>query len=1304
MVQIDVQSRIQRLMKRTDDALAADASRLRGRLRAARARARRGQPVDRMLAQVEQQLAASCDIVAMRREAMPAVRYPDDLPVAARREDIMAAIAEHRVVVVCGATGSGKTTQLPKMCLELGRGLRGVIGHTQPRRLAARAVAARLAEELNRPLGQFVGYKVRFADQTDRRTAIKVMTDGMLLAELAGDRSLSQYDTLIIDEAHERSLNIDFLLGCLRQLLERRRDLKVIITSATIDPQRFAEHFEPANGKPVPIIDVQGRTYPVEVRYRPLEREGDEQDRDPIQGIAEALVELGREDRGDVLVFLPGERDIRDAAEAIAKDTRIDAQVLPLYARLPAAAQQKIFHPKGGRRVILATNVAETSLTVPRIRHVIDTGVARISRYAARSKVQRLPIEPISRASADQRKGRCGRLAPGICVRLYDEKDFDERPQFTEPEIQRTNLASVILQTESLKLGDPRQFPFIDPPVSRMIRDGYDTLFELGAIDEQQRLTQIGRDLSRMPVDPRIGRMILAGRDEQALREVLVIAAALSIQDPRVRPADRQQAADEAHAQWFDGESDFLGYLSLWRWYRNLRDKASGGGTRRACAQHCLAYTRMREWEDLHRQLRDAAADQRMHLNENPAAPDAIHRALLTGLLSNVGYREQGFEYTGAHGRKFAIFPGSSLFDVKPRWIMAAELIETSKLYAHIVAPIQPDWIERLAPHLVQSHHSQVRWNRDSGKVLADERATLFGLTIVARRTVNFGPIEPRAARDLFIHHGLVEAELDTAAPFFTHNARLIEQIERLEAKQRKKDILADPRTRFDFYHERLPAAVYDLATLDAWRKRAEQDDPKRLFMTEALLLAGATDHITPQLYPDALRTGAAKLDLDYVAEPGHESDGVTVRVPLGLLSTVDPQQLDWLVPGLLRDKVEALMRALPKAYRRQFVPIPDFVGRLVPWLEEHRDRPLLVALSECIGRHTGVSIPPQAWRTDGLEQHLKMNIAVTDQKGRVVAGGRDLQTLRVQLGQKTADVIRHAASGAWQRDGVRAWDFGELPDTVTVDSRGMAVHGYPAIVDQGQAVALRVMDTADGAAAATRRGLRRLFALQVASELAFIEAELEDVAAAAMKIAPLCDRRTLVDDLLDAAVDATFIEGQPPVRNDGQFDRRLLDRGAQLQSLAERLWQIVRQTIDAYHQARLAIDESPDAWRELKADVREQLGHLLVARWISGTPWAWLHQMPRYVRGIARRIEKARDGAIGKDTQRLGQLRPYWRAWLAAADPSPRPADAELGRYRWMLEEFRVSLFAQDLGTAIKVSPRRLDEQAAKAGLVVGR
>mgnify|MGYP006275833539 CR=1 FL=1 len=1268
------------------------------RLRRARQRLRRGQPVDRMLGDVDQMIERSARLVRQRRQAIPTVTYPDDLPVANRREAIMAAIREHPVVVVCGATGSGKTTQLPKMCLELGRGVHGMIGHTQPRRLAARAVATRVAEELDQPLGQAVGYKMRFADQTAAQTRVKVMTDGILLAELASDRDLHQYDTIILDEAHERSLNIDFLLGYLKQLLGRRSDLKLIITSATIDPQRFADHFDGA-----PVIDVEGRTYPVEVRYRPLEGEADDPAPDMAGAIGEALHELAGEDRGDVLVFLPGERDIREVAEALGGERSLEADVLPLYARLPEDKQRRIFHPSGGRRrVVLATNVAETSLTVPGIRHVIDSGLARISRYAARSKSQRLPIEAISQASADQRKGRCGRVAPGVCIRLYDADDFNQRPAFTEPEIQRTDLASVILRMEALGLGEPASFPFMDPPAGRLIRDGYQTLIELGAIDDRGRLTRIGRQLSQMPVDPRIGRMIVAGRQEHCLREVLVIASALTIADPRVRPAEAPDTADAAHARWFTGDSDFLAFNRLWLWYRHVKQQASRNQLRRACQQNYLAYPRMRDWESLHSQLRDAAAEQRMHLNAEPADADAVHRALLAGLLSNVGYREQKYAYTGAHGRRFAIFPGSSLFGVRPRWLMAGELIETTKLYAHVNAPIQPQWIEPLAEHLVNRHHANPRWDVESQRVIADQRVSLFGLIIVPRRTVHLGNVDQVAARELFIHHGLVEGTARTDLPFYRHNQQLVDQIERLEAKQRKADLLVEERARFDFYDRALPRTVCNTAELETWWKQADDAQRQKLFMSREALLERSADHITAELYPDRMQASGQGLDLEYVAEPGHEQDGVTVTVPLGTLAGLTEDRLEWLVPGLLREKVTMLLRSLPKAQRKRFVPIPNYVEKLLPWLNDFRELPLPEALSRCIAQHASIDIPPDAWSTDELPEHLRMNIAVVDEQGKTLATGRDLPALRARLGDQTRQIIRSAASDQWQRDGINTWDFGAIPRGVTLEGRGMAVHGYPGVVDRGQSVALRVFDSQAEAEAQTRRGVRRLFALAVASELAFIEYDWPHLDRMALQFAPLGDRAALVRQMADAAVDRTFIDGQPAVRDADAFADRLHERGGQLQATADQVHALVSRLLDAYQAAALALEQAPAAWGDAVDDARQQMRRLLGEGFISRTPWPWLVHLPRYLQAIERRLEKIRDGRLSQDRQRMAEFAPFARALEQAGCTGPRDADPHREQFRWMCEELRVSLFAQELGTAVKVSPKRLRQQARKAGIVV--
>ena len=1302
------QPNLDALSRAVDRCMIADRPRAAGKLRTARRRQSRGQPCDRAAEQARRLIEESAERAALRRAGLPAVNYPQSLPVARHRRRILDAVAEHQVVVVCGATGSGKTTQLPKMCLELGLGVFGTIGHTQPRRLAARAVADRLAEELAVPLGKQVGYKVRFNDQTDPRTLVKVMTDGVLLAEMAHDRMLRRYDTLILDEAHERSLNIDFLLGVLHALARQRDDLKIIITSATIDPQRFADHFGGA-----PIIDVEGRSHPVELRYRdPAEASASTGDGDPVEpgafdineAIRDALVELGEADRGDVLVFLPGERDIREAAEALSADRGVDADVLPLYARLPSAQQQRIFHPTGGRRrVILATNVAETSLTVPGIRHVIDTGLARISRYSARSKVQRLPIEPISQASAAQRKGRCGRVAPGVCIRLYSEADFEKRPAFTEPEIQRTNLAGVILQMAALKLGDPEQFPFMDPPSGRMLRDGYQTLWELGALDAEGELTDVGWKLSRMPVDPRLGRMILAGHDEGCLRELVALAAVLSIQDPRQRPFEQRDAADAAHERFADEGSDFAALLKLWEFWRERRRRLSGGQLRKLCARNFLSYQRMREWEDLARQLREAAAEHRFHLNDKPAEPEAVHRALLTGLLRNIGRRDGEYEYEGPNGRRFAIFPGSSMFKVRPKWLMAAELIETTKLYAHNVAPIQPQWLEGIASHLLTHTFSDPRWDPEGARVVADERVSLFGMPIVPRRTAHFGPIDPPAARELFIHHALVEGDYETDAAFFAHNRRLVEEIEALEAKRRRSDLLVDPRVRFEFYDARVPAEVYSGAAFEAWRKRAEREDPNLLYMTREMLLTDEAAVEEAARYPDKVEVGGAALDLQYVADPLDEADGVTVRVPIEKLAEMDEAELDWMVPGVMREKVLALFRSLPKAKRKQFVPLPQFVERLVPYLDEHRGKPLAQALSDCVAQFTRVEVGPEEWAVDRLPSHLRLRIEAVDEGGRVVGRQRDLAALREQVGQRVEKAIaRQSAASGWGRDGLTAWDFGALPESVTLDGgpASPATKRYPALIDQGEAAGMRLFESADKAAMHTRRGVRRLLVLQLAQELAFLEYELGGFDRLGLLYVPIGDRRVIARDAMDAAVDEAMLEGRPPPRDAEAFERRITETSVDVADAARRIVGIASATLEDHGEVRAAIERAPAGWGGAAADLASQLDALLAPGFLAETPAYWLRRLPRYLKAARRRIDKLRDGQVKRDAEMTARVEPYWSACRRRGAEGFDELDPEARRLRWMIEEYRVSLFAQDLGTAAKVSPKRLEEQARKAGV----
>ncbi len=1098
------------LFSQLPNCLRLDRRRIEGRLRAAEARVRKHQPADQMLNAIAEDIARSAERRAKRLENLPKPTYPDALPVVEKRQDIADAIAANQVVVLCGETGSGKTTQLPKICLNIGRGVDGFIGHTQPRRIAARSVATRIAQELNTPLGQAVGYKVRFGDHTSPDTYIKLMTDGILLAETHNDRFLDQYDTLIIDEAHERSLNIDFLIGYLHQLLPRRPDLKLIITSATIDPQRFSKHFNNA-----PIIEVSGRTYPVETRYRPLiSDDPEEDDVHQIDGILAAVDELCREGFGDVLVFLSGEREIRETAEALRKHHPPETEILPLYARLSADEQMRVFQPHGRRRIVLATNVAETSLTVPGIRYVVDPGAARVSRYTPRTKVQRLPIEAISQASANQRKGRCGRVEAGICIRLYSEEDFTTRPAFTDPEILRTNLASVILQMKALHLGDIQDFPFVEPPDYRQIKDGYQTLLELHAVDERNELTDIGRALSRLPVDPRLARMILASSEEDCVDEVLIITAALSVQDPRDRPMDKQDAADAAHARFRDEGSDFIALLKLWDFFQKQQDHLSHSKFRKMCRENFLSYTRLREWQDIYHQLNETTSELNLHrpprrarftlrqaqgggehAPEDFPAPlrDSIHRALLTGLLANIGKKGDQAEYNGARNTKFFLFPGSGLFNRKPPWVMSAELVETTRLYARTAAPVRPEWIERLAEHLVHRSYAEPHWQPETGHVAAYEKVTLYGLVLVPRRLIHYGPIDPIRSRQLFIQHALVEGECKLSAPFFRQNQKLIEEVQSLEAKLRTRDVLVDAQIRYDFYDKRVPAGIYNLPLFEKWRKQAERDDPKLLLMTRKDLMLHGAEDATKERFPDFLLINGESFPLSYKLETGTQEDGVSVTIPLGKLGKVPADPFEWLVPGWLADKVVELMRTLPKAIRTKFVPIPDTARAAVAAMPFAYGE-LIDRLSKQLGKMSGEPISSRDFDGKDLPSNLRMNFRIVDEKGRQVAMGRDLAALRKQLNIAAAEGFATLPAEQYHRDGITHWDFGDLPAHAEIRRGEMTLLGYPTLVDQETSVALRLMDSPQSQRTQMRAGLRRLFMLQLGSEIKQLSRSVPDM------------------------------------------------------------------------------------------------------------------------------------------------------------------------------------------------------------------
>lgn len=1293
------------LRSRLDGLTIRDAAYLGRRLRNLR-----GAKPDK-LRQLTDQIAAAEALVAARQAAVPAITYPD-LPISERREEIADAVRKHQVVVVAGETGSGKTTQLPKICLELGRGLRGTIGHTQPRRLAARTVAQRIADELHTALGDVVGYAVRFTDQVSDRTLVKLMTDGILLAEIQRDRRLLRYDTLILDEAHERSLNIDFLLGYLRELLPRRPDLKVIVTSATIEPQRFAAHFGGADGGlSVPIVEVSGRSYPVEIRYRPLEvavspgtdDDPDDPDheivrtgtRDEIEAIIDAIGELEAEPPGDVLVFLSGEREIRDTAEALTGLR--NTEVLPLYARLPTAEQQKVFAPHTGRRVVLATNVAETSLTVPGIRYVVDPGNARISRYSRRLKVQRLPIEPISQASAAQRAGRCGRLAPGVCIRLYSERDFAARPRYTDPEILRTNLAAVLLQMAALQLGAPpgyvENFPFLDPPDRRSIRDGVQLLQELGAFDRDGAITDLGRRLARLPVDPRLGRMILQAQTEGCVPQVLVLAAALTIPDPRERPADREEAARQRHARFADENSDFMSYLNLWNYLREQRRELSGNAFRRLCRDEFLHYLRIREWQDLVGQLRSIARDLGLAasgVEYDDVDPARIHAALLAGLLSHVGMRrEDAREYLGARNSRFVLAPGSVLTKRPPRWVVVAELVETSRLYGRTAARIQPEAVERVAGDLVQRTYSEPHWDAGRGEVLAYERVTLYGLPLVARRRVGYARVEPQVARELFIRHALVEGDWQTRHRFLGDNARLRAELGDLEERARRRDLLVGDEDVYALYDTRIPADVVSARHFDAWWKKQRHQTPDLLtFSRDDLLRAEDTADVDR---PDVWRTGDVALSLTYRFEPGAADDGVTVHVPIDVLASLGSDEFAWQVPALREELVTALIRSLPKELRRNFVPAPDTARAVLAGIDPERE-PLLTALQRELRRRSGVLVPIDAFVLEKLPAHLRVTFAVVSRDGTEVGRGKDLGALQERLATPAREAVAIAVAGQVERSGLRTWpdDLPEVPRVVERTVDGRTVRGFPAFVDAGGAVDLRVFATSVEQERAMGPGIRRLLRLSVTASLKAVDRQLDPRTRLTLGANPDGSVPALLDDCADAAVDAL---APAPVWTRAEF-ASLRDRVAQdLVPMTVDIVGRVEKALSVAQQVQLLLRaEPPAAQTDAITDIRTQLDRLLPPGLVTATGRARLADLTRYLTAIRRRLERL-PYAIEADRERMRRVHAVQDAYheLLQGLPAARAAAADVRDIARLIEELRVSLWAQQLGTPRAVSEQRI-------------
>ncbi|MET0768411.1 MAG: ATP-dependent RNA helicase HrpA [Solirubrobacteraceae bacterium] len=1217
------------------------------------------------------------ELVERRRAAALRIAYPAELPVSGRRDELRAAIRDHQVVVVAGETGSGKTTQLPKLCLELGRGLEGMIAHTQPRRLAARTVAERIASELGTELGGAVGYAVRFTDRSRPETRLRLMTDGLLVAEIQRDRMLRRYDTVIVDEAHERSLNIDFLLGHLARILPKRPDLKLIITSATIDPHRFARHF----GEDVPVVEVSGRTYPVEVRHRPVE-DAEDSDRDQTDAIGDAVEELLREPPGDVLVFLSGEREIRDTAEALAGRLPQDVELLPLYARLSTREQQRVFKPSGARRVVLATNVAETSLTVPGIRYVVDPGFARIGRYSARLKVQRLPIEKISQASANQRKGRCGRVADGICIRLYTEEDFDERPEFTDPEILRTSLASVILAMAAAGLGDVEDFPFLDPPDRRQVRDGVLLLQELAALDEKDKLTQLGRRLAQLPVDPRLGRMILEAERQHCAEEVIVIAAALSIQDPRERPADKQAQADQLHARFADEFSDFLSLLNLWRYVRESQLQLSSNQFRKRCHAEFLHHLRVREWQDLVGQIRQAAKGVKLELNQTPGESPEIHTALLAGLLSHVGLKDPvRREYAGARGARFMLFPGSVIARKPPTWVMVAELVETSRLWGRTAARIDPRWIEPLAPHLIKRTYDAPRWERKRASVVATERVTLYGLPIVAGRAVAYGRIDPELSRELFIRRALVEGDWDTRHAFFHANRELLEEVGELEHRARRRDIVADDRALYDFYAARVPAEVVSGAHFDRWWRDAKRADPGLLtFTPEDVVDADAAAFLDPRARPQQWKQGDLTLPLSYMFDPGSPRDGVTVHVPLKVLPQLKAAGFDWLVPALRPELITALIRSLPKELRRALVPVPETAQALHDHVTP-RSGPLLDVLARGLEEIRGVRVPRGAWSLDALPPHLRMTFRVEDDQGRLVAEGNDLAALRDAVRPKLRAALS-AAAAPLEASGLTDWTVGALPRTVALPGTGQAVRGYPALVDEGATVAVRVLDSPEAQAAAMAAGTRKLIALNVPSPLRSVQGTLGNRELLTLAGAPHPGVREVLDDCVVAALDALIAQGGGPAWDEAGF-RRLRDHVAgALVTTTEQVVARVLAILDAARALEAQLDAiSAPQLVPARDDVREQLARLVHPGFVAEAGARRLADVERYLAAASRRLERL-PAAPAPDRDKMGGVRELEALWEARG----RPEEA-----RWLLEELRVSHFAQALGVRGQVSAKKV-------------
>ncbi|TCS35734.1 ATP-dependent helicase HrpA [Paucimonas lemoignei] len=1288
------------------------------------------------------------------RNPLPPIVFPEELPVSGRREEIAAALRANQVVIVSGETGSGKTTQLPKICLEIGRGQAGLIGHTQPRRIAASSTAKRIAQELGSPLGEHVGFKVRFTDTLSKGASVKLMTDGILLAETQTDPLLKQYDTIIIDEAHERSLNIDFLLGYLKQLLPKRPDLKIIITSATIDAERFARHFARGD-KPAPVIEVSGRLYPVEIRYRPVEpadrtaaakpgavptaaQKGREQ-RDLMDAVADAVDELCRIGPGDVLVFLPGEREIRDVAETLRKHHPPHVEILPLFARLSAQEQERVFKASNARRIVLATNVAETSLTVPGIRYVVDAGTARVKRYSYRNKVEQLQIEPVAQSAANQRAGRCGRVAAGVCIRLYEEQDFLQRPKFTDPEILRSSLASVILRMKSLRLADVETFPFIEPPLGRAIADGYQLLQELGAVDDNNQLTAIGKQLAKLPLDPRIGRMILAARDNACLSEVLIIAAALSVQDPRERPLEAQQAADQAHKKFADEKSEFLSYVKLWKWFEEaIEHKKTNRQLADNCRANFLSQLRLREWRDVHSQLLTLVREQGWRLNELPATYQQLHVALMTGLLGNIGFKaEDEPHYLGARGIKFHVWPGSHLAKKAGKWVMAAELVETNRLYARSIANIQPEWLERIGGHLLKKSWGDPRWEKRAAQVSAYERATLYGLVVYSQRRINYGAINPKEAREIFIRGALVGGDYDTKAPFFTHNQRLVREIENLEHKSRRQDVLVDEELIFAFYDRLIPEEICNGAAFEKWLKDAAAENPKLLHLNRDDLMRHEAAGITTDVFPKVMSVAGVDMALTYHFEPGSPRDGVTLTVPLYALNQVSAARCEWLVPGMLKEKVHLLLKSLPQKLRRHCVPLPDYAAGFVERTDAAHGfgkGPLLETLIADVREQTGIAVKQADFKLETLPAHHFMNFKVVDEHGRQLDMGRNLAALQGEFGSQARESFQRLAETAVvaplasttgaavsDRNGIDSeakpatsagnksgsagqtsqvaaadqqnlttWSFGELPELLEIQRGKQTLIGFPALVDKGSHCDIEVFDDPDEAARIHHAGLRRLMALQLKEQLKYLEKNVPGLQQMGMQFMSLGTQEELRDQIIQAGLERACLQ-QPLPKNAAEFNQRKDEGKGRLGLLVNEIARLAGQILAEYYALPKKL-QGAKGHPQAVADIQSQLQGLMTKRFIADNDYTQLSHFPRYLKAISVRLEKLRADPA-RDTRLMAEWQQVAQPWQRALKGQGARSDPRMVEFRWLLEELRVSLFAQELRTPMPVSPKRLQK-----------